>query len=61
MFRSIRNEKGAAGIEYALLISLVSLAIVGGLQALGDNLNDILSYLEGALSSLASDTPPPSP
>ena len=38
--RYARNESGASAIEYGLVASLVSVAIIGGLAAIGINLRD---------------------
>ncbi len=35
----IRDESGATAIEYGLIAGLVSVAIIGALQALGTQLN----------------------
>lgn len=34
----VRNEDGAAAIEYGLLAGLISIVIIGALSATGDNL-----------------------
>jgi len=45
------NEKGTAGIEYALLLSLIGLAVIGSLQALGTNVFDVFSGLDYVFAS----------
>ncbi|MCA9500741.1 MAG: hypothetical protein MRJ67_06595 [Nitrospirales bacterium] len=40
------KEQGTAAIEYALLLSLIGMAVIGSLQALGSNLFDSLSMLD---------------
>lgn len=40
------DESGATVIEYALIASFMSIAIIGGVIALGDNLYDVYSYIE---------------
>lgn len=37
--RFLRSEDGATSIEYALIASLVSIVIVGGVMSLGGKLN----------------------
>jgi Flp pilus assembly pilin Flp len=44
------DEQGTAAIEYALLISLIGMAIAGSLQVLGGNVVNIVSVLDKALS-----------
>lgn len=41
--RFIRNDSAATAIEYALIASLVSVAIVVAVTALGGNLNSIFT------------------
>lgn len=45
------NEQGTAGIEYALLLSLIGMAVIGSLQAVGTNVFDVLSTLDHVFSS----------
>lgn len=38
MFRKfLANEKGATSIEYALMVSLIAVALIGSLQAIGNS------------------------
>lgn len=37
----LRNETGATAIEYALIVAVLSLAIVGGFAAVANNLTDL--------------------
>jgi len=46
----VGDEKGATAIEYALIASLIALAIVGALTALGGRLSSEFSEVSGALS-----------
>ncbi len=39
------NEQGTAAIEYALLLSLIGMAVIGSLQLLNTNVFDGLSTL----------------
>jgi Flp pilus assembly pilin Flp len=45
MYKFFAEEQGTAAIEYALLISLLGMAIAGSLQALGGNVFDTLSKI----------------
>jgi pilus assembly protein Flp/PilA len=54
MVRFIRDEEGATAAEYALLITLIAMAILGGVGALGLSLSGMYttqaSQVAGALS-----------
>jgi Flp pilus assembly pilin Flp len=52
MYKFLVEEKGTAAIEYALLISLIVMAVVGSLQALGNNVFDALSTIDNVFSSV---------
>lgn len=52
MYNFFAEEQGTAAIEYALLISLIGMAVAGGLQALGGNVFDTLSTVDEVLSSV---------
>lgn len=52
MYKFVMEEEGTAAIEYALLISLIGMAIAGAFQALGDNLFDKIFVVDEALSSV---------
>jgi pilus assembly protein Flp/PilA len=43
------NEDGAVAIEYALIASLIAVAIIGGLTALGTRLSAEFSQVSAAL------------
>jgi pilus assembly protein Flp/PilA len=47
--RFLGNETGATAIEYALLASLIALALVGALTALGTGLSSEFTEVSGAL------------
>lgn len=44
------NKRGAALMEYALLVSLVALTILGGLKVLGGGVQMAFSDINGTLS-----------
>ena len=52
MYKFYTEEQGTAAIEYALLISLIGMAIAGSLQALGGDIFDTLSNVVDVLSSV---------
>jgi len=52
MYKFFNEEQGTAAIEYALLISLIGMAVAGSLQALGGNVFDVLSTVDDVLSSV---------
>jgi pilus assembly protein Flp/PilA len=47
--RFIRNESGATAIEYALIASGISIAIVGIVGGLGTNVQNMFSSVSTAL------------
>jgi len=44
---SIESERGVTAIEYGLIASLVALAIIVGVTALGVDLGALFSYIGG--------------
>jgi len=49
--RFLRNEEGATAIEYGLIASLIAVAIVGVLSALGPKLRDVFSTVSDKLNA----------
>lgn len=47
--RFVRDESGATAIEYGLIAALISVVIIGALQALGGNLNTDFTSVSTAL------------
>ncbi len=45
----LSNDSGATAIEYALIASLIAVAIIGGLTALGTRLSQEFSEVSAAL------------
>ncbi len=45
----LSNDSGATAIEYALIASLIAVAIIGGLTALGTRLSAEFSEVSSAL------------
>lgn len=51
IFKSfIRDESGATAIEYGLIASLVGVAIIAGVRALGTGLSGTFAKVAGNLS-----------
>ncbi len=46
----IRDEAGATAIEYGLIASLIGVAIIAGVKALGTNLSGTFAKVSGNLS-----------
>ena len=46
----LQNEKGATAIEYALIAGFVSIAILGGIQSLGDGLSSMFNAINSAMN-----------
>ena len=44
-----RQEEGQALVEYALILSLIAVFCIGALALLGQNVNNILNTIAGAL------------
>lgn len=40
----LSDESGASAAEYALILALVAIVIIGGLTVLGTAINNVLSY-----------------
>lgn len=40
---SMRNEDGATAVEYGLIVSLIAIAIIGGVTAVGTALNALFT------------------
>jgi pilus assembly protein Flp/PilA len=45
----IRDESGATAIEYGLIASLIGVAIIAGVRALGTQLSDTFAKVSGNL------------
>ena len=50
MGQFLRDEQGAAAIEYSLLITLIGLVMAGGLHVVGLSFVDAFSLVEGGLT-----------
>lgn len=49
-YLSIDSEKGVTAIEYALLASLIGVAIIASVTLIGTNMSGIFTYIAGKLS-----------
>lgn len=49
-----REEDGVTAIEYALIASLISLALVGGATTLGGKLDDMFTFISGKFKTSAT-------
>jgi pilus assembly protein Flp/PilA len=47
--RFVRDESGATAIEYGLIAALIAVVIIGALQAIGTNLNAVMTKVAGTL------------
>lgn len=45
----MRDESGAAAVEYGLLAGLIAVVIVGGVTTLGENLGTIFTNIGAAI------------
>ena len=48
----LRDLSGATAIEYALMLGLVVLAVVGAFHALGDSMTDMYGYVSSSVISV---------
>ncbi len=55
--RFVKNESGATAIEYGLIAALVSIAIIGGVTALGTGLNTLFTKIEAQVSPVVAPAP----
>jgi pilus assembly protein Flp/PilA len=44
LMQYLSDESGASAAEYALILALVAIVIIGGLTILGTAINNVLSY-----------------
>jgi pilus assembly protein Flp/PilA len=49
LIRFVKDEEGATAIEYGLIASLIAVAIVAVLQALGPQLSNVFQQVQTAL------------
>ena len=51
--RFVRDERGANALEYALVMILVAMAIVGGAGVLGTNINSLFNKTGTAIGAVS--------
>jgi pilus assembly protein Flp/PilA len=49
MLRTRRNERGATAVEYGLMVSLIAVAIIATVAALGGSLSDMFNSVTGRI------------
>ncbi len=47
-----RKEKGQGIIEYALILALVSIVVIGALSLLGPRISNVFNTISGTLGSI---------
>ena len=47
-----RDERGVVYVEYALLVTLIALVIVGGASFLGNNINGLFTNIASYVASI---------
>ncbi len=52
MDRIERNDRGATAVEYGLMVSLIAVAIIGGVTALGGDLNTLFNAVAGEIVTI---------
>ena len=50
----LSDESGASAAEYALILALVAIVIIGGLSYLGTTINNVLSTMSSDIASTGS-------
>ncbi len=48
------DERGVVYVEYALLLTLIALVIVGGAALLGNNINGLFTNIAGYVASITT-------
>ena len=48
----LREEDGATAIEYALIVGLIAIAIIGALSLLGGNITTLFGKIAGELGKV---------
>ncbi|WP_042442253.1 Flp family type IVb pilin [Azospirillum sp. B510] len=46
-----KDDRGATAIEYGLLAALIAVAIIGGVSAVGGNLNSMFNAISSKISA----------
>jgi pilus assembly protein Flp/PilA len=48
----VSRDRGATAVEYALLVGLIAVAIIGAVTALGGQLNTLFTTVKNALTGV---------
>jgi len=48
----VRNDEGAAAVEYGLLVGLIAVAIIAAVTLLGFHLNELFDYVQLKLDAI---------
>ena len=51
IIRFTRDEGGTAALEYAIVMTLIGIALMGGMSALGTTLTGIFNNISGRITS----------
>ncbi len=51
------DEEGATAVEYALIVGLIAIAIIGALELLGGEISDLFGRIQEELEGVAVSTP----
>ena len=54
MSKLIRDESGAAAIEYGLIAGLIAVVIIGGATLLGDTINNLFTTISTTLTGVGA-------
>jgi pilus assembly protein Flp/PilA len=50
IFKFARDEDGAAALEYALILTILGIALMGGMTSIGTSLTGVFSDVAGHLT-----------
>ena len=50
-----KDDRGATAVEYGLIISLIFLAMIGGVQTFGNNAIEMWNYVSESMASVGSN------
>ncbi|MBP2301116.1 Flp family type IVb pilin [Azospirillum picis] len=50
-----KDERGATAIEYGLLAALIAVVIIGGVTAVGNNLNTLFNNISDRISTVGNN------
>ncbi len=50
-FKKLKEEKGATAVEYAIMVTLIALAIITAVSALGTNLSAVFDTVSSKITA----------